>query len=310
MTGASAVYNNIFFNVSNNFTGSGVTSDYNAYNYTTLQGAAWPLREAHSFTFVGNPFVSLPPNTEPVGTIGNFHLAAATQALFLRGTALTANGFINKDSDGNTRGAKGTWYIGADEYSTASPTPTPSPTATPKPTPTPSATPKPTPTPTPPASGSKASLFSATAVPANQNLNDDGLQLQLGVKFQTSKAGKVTAIRFYKPSSDVGPHVVTLWTSGGTLLASTTSTSETASGWQQVNLPSPVTLSTGTTYIAAYHTSKYYSVNANYFTNAVTSGPLTAPNSFNGWYVYASASTFPNNSYQASNYWVDVVFSY
>jgi hypothetical protein len=306
MTGASAVYNNIFFNVSNNFTGSGVTSDYNAYNYTTLKGAGWPSREAHSFTFVGNPFVSLPSNTEPVGTIGNFHLTAVIQALFLRGKALSADGFINKDSDGNTRGAKGTWYIGSDEYSTASPTPTPSPTATPEP----SATPKPTPTPTPPASGSKASLFSATAVPANQNLNDAGLQLQLGVKFQTSKAGKVTAIRFYKPSSDVGPHVVTLWTSGGTLLASTTSTSETASGWQQVNLPSPVTLSTGTTYIAAYHTSKYYSVNVNYFTNAVTSGPLTAPNSFNGLYIYASASTFPNNSYQASNYWVDVVFSY
>jgi len=29
----------------------------------------------------------------------------------------------------------------------------------------------------------------------------------------------------------------------------------------------------------------------------------------NGVFAYSASSTFPTNSYQASNYWVDVVFS-
>ena len=154
MTGSSQVYNNIFYNVSNNFSGAGVTSDYNAYNYINLMGAGWPSREAHSFTFAGNPFVSLPSNSEPVGTIGNFHLAPALAALFQRGITLAQNGFINKDLDGDTRGAHGAWYIGAYEYPASGPSSTPNPT----PTPTPSATPI--------SGGHTASLFSGTAVPA------------------------------------------------------------------------------------------------------------------------------------------------
>ena len=43
-------------------------------------------------------------------------------------------------------------------------------------------------------------------------------------------------------------------------------------------------------------------------------GPLTAPQSSavangNGVYVYSSAPAFPNSSYNATNYWVDVVFT-
>jgi Domain of unknown function (DUF4082) len=43
------------------------------------------------------------------------------------------------------------------------------------------------------------------------------------------------------------------------LLSSATFSNETASGWQQVNLPSPVTLTPGTSYIVSYHTSGFYS---------------------------------------------------
>ena len=41
---------------------------------------------------------------------------------------------------------------------------------------------------------------------------------------------------------------------------------------------------------------------------AVTNGPLTAQAS-GGVYAYGSASTFPTSSYNASNYWVDVIYS-
>jgi hypothetical protein len=44
------------------------------------------------------------------------------------------------------------------------------------------------------------------------------------------------------------------------LLATATFTSETASGWQEVNFPTPVTITPGVTYIAADHTSSgFYS---------------------------------------------------
>ena len=95
----------------------------------------------------------------------------------------------------------------------------------------------------------------------------------------------------------------------GTLLASATFTNETASGWQQVNLSSPVTLAPGSTYIASYHTDGFYSVDLHFFTSTLTSGSLTAPSGGNGVYAYGNSSIFPTSTFAASNYWVDVVFN-
>ena len=299
MTGSSQVYNNIFYNVSNNFSGSGVTSDYNAYNYTSLQGAGWPSREAHSFTFSGNPFVSLPPDTQPAGTIGDFHLVPALEALFKRGISLAQDGFINKDLGGTIRGTTGPWYVGAYEYgsgTTPSPTPTPSPGQSPPPLP-------------PPQGNTTASLFSTNPIAADLNWPDPN-SVQLGVQFETSSAGTVTAIRFYKGVLDIGPHVVSLWSNDGTLLASAAASNETAIGWQQVNLTSPVAIAPNTIYVAAYHTNGFYSAAQGYFFNAVTSGPLTAPAGRNGVYAYGDSDVFPRGSYGATNYWVDLEFSY
>ena len=58
--------------------------------------------------------------------------------------------------------------------------------------------------------------------------------------------------------------MVSLSSSAGGLLATASSTSETASGWQQVKLVTPVKISAGTTYVAAYHTSSFYSASPGY----------------------------------------------
>ncbi len=156
------------------------------------------------------------------------------------------------------------------------------------------------------------SLFSASSSPGNVTINDSS-SVELGVKFQTSTAGKIVGIRFYKGPQNTGVHVGNLWNSTGGLLATATFSNETASGWQQVYFSSPVALAVGTTYIASYHTSGFYSADGNYFANAVTNGPLTAPSSGasggNGVYAYGSSSSFPGNTYNAANYWVDVLFS-
>jgi len=158
-----------------------------------------------------------------------------------------------------------------------------------------------------------ASLFSPSATPSTITENDPNA-VDLGVKFQTSVNGTISAIRFYKGPKNTGTHIGDLWTTSGTLLASATFRNETASGWQQVNFSTPVSITAGTTYIASYHTNVgEYSVTDNYFASSLTNGPLTAPSSSssggNGVYAYGRSNLFPNNSFNASNYWVDVVFN-
>ena len=81
------------------------------------------------------------------------------------------------------------------------------------------------------------SLFPATAVPST--ITTDPKPVEVGVKFESSTAGYVTGIRFYKGAGNNGTHIGNLWTSSGTLLASATFTNESASGWQQVSFASP-----------------------------------------------------------------------
>lgn len=155
-------------------------------------------------------------------------------------------------------------------------------------------------------------LFSASSTPGTISVNDPNA-VTLGVKFVASANGTISGIRFYKGPTNTGTHVADLWTSSGTLLASATSTNETASGWQQVNFSTPVSITAGTTYVASYFTSSGdYSDDANYFNTALTNGALTAPASGtsggDGVYAYGSNPIFPTSSFNASNYWVDVAF--
>jgi len=157
-----------------------------------------------------------------------------------------------------------------------------------------------------------SSLFSANSAPGTVTVNDPGA-VELGVKFQATSAGKAIGVRFYKGPQNTGAHVGNLWNSSGSLLGTVTFTNETPSGWQQATFSNPVTLTQGATYVVSYHTNGFYSADGNYFANALTNGPLTAPSSAtsggNGVYAYGSTSVFPTNSYNAANYWVDVAFA-
>jgi len=154
-------------------------------------------------------------------------------------------------------------------------------------------------------------IFAASAVPAVA-ADPDTSAVELGVKFRSDADGFICGIRFYKGSTNTGTHVGKLWSSGGTLLAQATFTNETASGWQQVNFASPVTVTANTVYVASYHAPNgRYSVNAPFFTAGVDNPPLHAlqdgANGGNGVYLYG-AGGFPVNTFNSSNYWVDVVF--
>jgi hypothetical protein len=165
--------------------------------------------------------------------------------------------------------------------------------------------------------GSRAcpcSLWAAGATPAHPS-DSDTASLNLGVKFKSDQNGFITGIRFYKGTGNTGTHVATLWSSSGQVLARATFTNETASGWQQVNFANPVAITANTIYVASYLAPRgHYAGDNSYFATAgIDNAPLHAlkdgVSGANGVYAYGASSVFPTSSYQASNYWVDVVFT-
>jgi len=163
------------------------------------------------------------------------------------------------------------------------------------------------------ASSANTSLWDNSTQAAAQ-LENDGQPLELGMKFRVSTNGVIKALRFYKGSNnDASTYVLKLYqNSNQSLLGSVNFSNTTATGWQTVNLPTPIAVTAGTTYVVSvYSPGGNYVSTLNYFTSARTVGPLTGladgTDGNNGVYRYGSAG-FPTSSYQASNYWVDVVY--
>jgi hypothetical protein len=157
-------------------------------------------------------------------------------------------------------------------------------------------------------------IWAATAVPGDTSIQDPSA-VNLGVKFTSDVSGKVTGVRFYKGAGNTGTHVGALWSISGTLLGSVTFTGETASGWQQMNFASPISIAANTVYVVSYYapSGHYAGDDVGFSGAAVDSPPLHAlqdgANGGNGVYLYQASNGFPNATYAASNYWVDVVFT-
>ena len=155
-------------------------------------------------------------------------------------------------------------------------------------------------------------IWPPAAAPVVPAANDSSA-VELGVKFRADRNGYVKGLRFYKGAGNTGVHVGSLWSNGGTKLASVTFSAESASGWQQATLPAPVPVTMNTTYVASYYApvGRYAGDNYYFASSGVTRGPLAAlengVDGGNGVYRYG-ASGFPASTYNATNYWVDIVF--
>lgn len=166
----------------------------------------------------------------------------------------------------------------------------------------------------PPPPPCPCSIFTPAEIPAGPVLQDNPSGIEVGVKFKSNIAGYITGLRFYKTAGNTGTHTGSLWSSDGTLLSRAIFINETASGWQEVNLNTPVTITAGTTYIASYHSSNgYYTETVPYFGNPKFNNPLVAqanlPGNANGLYLYTSTPAFPTSIPNGSNYYVDVVLN-
>jgi hypothetical protein len=157
------------------------------------------------------------------------------------------------------------------------------------------------------------SIWPASAQPSVPSANDPN-SVNLGVKFTATTNGFIKGIRFYKGTSNTGTHIGSLWSASGTLLGQVAFAGESASGWQEADFSSPVAITAGTTYVASYFAPNgEYAVDSAGLSAGVTNGPLTAlasgSSGGNGLYGYASSAQFPASTYNANNYWVDVVYS-
>ncbi|MBN1657707.1 MAG: Ig-like domain-containing protein [Anaerolineae bacterium] len=145
---------------------------------------------------------------------------------------------------------------------------------------------------------------------------DNFLPIEVGLKFRSDVAGYVTGVRFFKWTGATGTHIGRLWAMDGSKLAEVTFTGETASGWQEAIFPAPIHIVANTTYIISYYVAdgnRRFSDSQNYFNDPTTvkdNPPLHAledgVDGANG--VYSDTGGFFNQSYHASNYWVDLIF--
>ena len=158
------------------------------------------------------------------------------------------------------------------------------------------------------------SILPTNVTPASVDIGDTH-PTEIGMKFESDTSGYITALRFYKSKNNAGTHTAHIWSVSGKLLGSATFANETATGWQQVTFATPVAISANTVYVASYFAPKgHYSENVHYFSSAVNKPPLHAlasgTNGPNGVYLHSATSGFPTtNSYEATNFWVDIVFS-
>ena len=156
------------------------------------------------------------------------------------------------------------------------------------------------------------SVFNAT-YPVTPPIFFSGNPVELGMKFKSTIPGLITGFRYYKGPGVTGLHTGHLWDASGTLLATQDFTNETSSGWQSVDLATPVPIAANTTYVVSYFTnSGEFTREDPFFTSAVVNGFLrglaNGEDGGNGVYAYNNTSLFPDNTSGSSNYYADVLF--
>ena len=157
-------------------------------------------------------------------------------------------------------------------------------------------------------------IWAASAAPTVAD-SGDPTSNELGVKIRADSDGYILGLRFYKAPDNTGTHVVHVWSSTGTQLGTATVTGESAAGWQQMMLASPIPVVANTTYVASYLApSGHYSADVSFFAaSGVDSTPLHAlangVDGPDGVFLATTTGGFPTAMNQSTNYWVDVVYS-
>lgn len=156
-------------------------------------------------------------------------------------------------------------------------------------------------------SGESQTLFT-NQVPSLANSSDNNSPYELGMKFRSAQGGRITTIRYWKAASEKGSHVGKIWTATGTLLTSVVFTNETASGWQEQVIETPINIQANTTYVVSVNINTHYVITQDALANPIVNGDLSSvADGSNGLYN-VNPNSFPTGSFRNSNYFCDIGF--
>jgi hypothetical protein len=148
-----------------------------------------------------------------------------------------------------------------------------------------------------------ASLF-PTVTATVTAASGGGSTWEQATQFTSAINGKITHLRYYKVPGETGTHVGRLWSDTGTPLRQQTFINETASGWQEVALTTPYSITAGVTYRVSYNVNLYGAKVLSGMSFPIINWPLKATGA-----MYATPSgTFPNTG-SVSNFLADIRFS-
>lgn len=133
---------------------------------------------------------------------------------------------------------------------------------------------------------------------------------EYGVRMRSRVAGRITKLRYYKPSGETGTHVGRIWSAGGSQLASAQFSNETSSGWQEVDLPTPLVIARNTVYTVSVNAvSKYASASPLAGSDRfVSCGPIASPAGGPLGVTSSTPGSYPTTQSNTTHYFRDVVF--
>jgi hypothetical protein len=136
---------------------------------------------------------------------------------------------------------------------------------------------------------------------------DDPLPVEVGLRFRPDRDGWVTGLFLFRQPGNTGPDVAHLWTADGTLLATKTGAALATT----ITFDSPVAVDAGVEYVISYFTpTGHYASSIDYFAGAIVQAPFEAVYDEVGTAgVYRYDGGFPDQTWNASNYWLGPTFT-
>ncbi|HEV7669885.1 MAG TPA: DUF4082 domain-containing protein [Thermoanaerobaculia bacterium] len=127
---------------------------------------------------------------------------------------------------------------------------------------------------------------------------------EVGTRFTSSKPGRIIGFRFWRAAGETGSNYGKLWTDSGTRLK-LSKAFPSGTGWVQIILDNPVTISINTVYRVSVNTnSKQVKKGGAYAVDGpISQGPLYS----DGGYYGQPIDAMPTSS-SASMFFVDVIF--
>lgn len=127
---------------------------------------------------------------------------------------------------------------------------------------------------------------------------------EVGTRFTSSHPGKIVGFRFWRASGETGSNYAKLWSNSGQQLR-VSNAFPSGTGWVEVYLSSPYTISANTTYRVSVNTNtkQVKRGGAYVFDGPISNGPLYS----DGGYYGQPLNAMPT-SQSASMYFIDVIF--